>query len=59
MKIFDLTTKQKLFGSDFNYSFNFNREKYRSSEFDFFESRLRRVYARLILKNDFGPEKRS
>jgi len=59
MKIFDLTAKQKLFGSDYNYSFQFQREKYRSSEFDFFESRLRKVYARLILKNAFGPEKRS
>lgn len=56
MKIFELTSKQKLFGSEFNYSFHFNREKYRSSEFDFFESKLRKIYVRLALANNFAQE---
>lgn len=54
MKIYNLTSKQKIFGSDLNYSVNFSKEKYRSSEFDFFESRLRRVYARLALGTNFA-----
>lgn len=54
MRIYDLTSKQKIFGSDLNYSVNFTREKYRSSEFDFFESRLKRVYQRLALGANFA-----
>lgn len=56
MKIYTLTSKQKIFGSDLNYSVNFSKEKFRSSEFDFFESRLRRVYARLALGTNFAQE---
>lgn len=54
MRIYELTSKQKLFGFNYNYSFHFTREKYQSSEFDFLESRLRRVYQRLALGNDFA-----
>ena len=54
MRIFNLTSKQKIFGSDLNYSFNFKRDKYRSSEFDFFESKLRKVYQRLALGANFA-----
>jgi hypothetical protein len=54
--IYSLSSKNSVFGSDFNYSVSFTREKYRSSEFDFFESRLRKVYARLALGANFAHD---
>lgn len=52
--IYSLSSKSSIFGSDFNYSVHFQREKYKSSEFDFFESKLRRVYQRLALGANFA-----
>jgi hypothetical protein len=54
--IYSLSSKNSVFGSDCNYSVQFQREKYRSSEFGFFESRLRRIYARLALGANFAQE---
>jgi hypothetical protein len=53
MRIYDLTSKRSIFNSTFNYSVHFVREKYKSSEFDFFESKLRRVYAKLAFENNW------
>lgn len=54
--IYSLSSKSSIFGSDFNYSVHFQREKYKSSEFDFFESKLRRIYQRLALGANFVQE---
>lgn len=56
MFINNLSIKNSVFGSDFNSALCFTRDKYKSSEFDFFESRLRKVYARLALRANFAQE---
>jgi len=56
MFINNLQRNQKIFGSDFNLSLNFSRHKSKSYEFGFFESRLRRVYARLALGANFANQ---
>ena len=54
MFINNLSIKNSVFGSDFNSSLCFTRDKYKSSEFDFFESRLRKIYQRLALGANFA-----
>lgn len=54
MFINNLSIKNSVFGSDFNSSLCFTKDKYKSSEFDFFESRLRKIYQRLALGANFA-----